>query len=150
MSTARRSQALKAPDDRQRYIQNIPYPKDKLSPTYEEALVEIDTTESAPKDEAPQYTDRYKPAPRESSFIKFFREKWPEMIVLLMGGFLALQIYGLNREIGELKVKNDQHEKDSQRYEEDIRKLEERFQKEIDKLDGKVERLTPNTQSGKR
>jgi hypothetical protein len=147
MSSARTGRAIKTPNDRAQYAQSVASPQDNQSPTYEEALVKFDTTVSELKEDSKK-DNQYQPSSvrPESAITRFIRDKWIEMLLMAFVSAILLQMYSLNREAGELKVKLEQTEKTIEKMEKDNEKLEERLQKEIDRIQENANQITQSPQ----
>ena len=150
MSSQRKGNAVKTPNQRAQYIDNVASPQESQGSTYEEALVTFDTTTSSPKD-VPKKESTYIPSgvEPESPIGRFFREKWPEVLIGIFLLAILLQMYALNREVGELKVKLEQKEIVIDRVNKDAEKMEERLQKEIDRLNQKIDQNSSLNKQGK-
>jgi hypothetical protein len=138
MTKQRSSHDAKTLEDRRQYqattIRKVP------TPTVEEPQYVGESTEDMRPSDT-QSTSPYSPTARshESALGKFFKERWPELLVTLLLAGGAAQTCSLNREVGELRVRVESATNDQQKVEHDVDKVEDRLQKQIDRLATAVE-----------
>lgn len=141
MANARRGRVPKSPEEKRAYQENVIRPKP--SPTVDSLPFSDSTTALTHVDETSTTTTA---TPRHSESRGLFaalRARWHEAggLALLLGflGWMAYQVYGLNREVGELKQRLDAIDKGSADYEE---RMQHRLDRVEDRLDRRDERTT--------
>ncbi len=145
MATPRRSREQKTPKDRETYYANTIAQKDEPSPTLERPLSTGDPTNRM-LDSPIEPTYNTQPTIPNNWFAKFWREHGALTIVssVVIGllAYLALQVYSLNREIGELKMQLNETRTLQDRSEKELEKTEARLKSAIDKTDEKLEQIS--------
>jgi hypothetical protein len=138
MVRPRQSHLQKTPEDRENYrstrLAGGP------SPTLETKRPDSDSTATPVPLGETEPTATYRSTRAEPSWLStLLKQKGAEIIVgvVLLGilSFFFVQLFSLNRELGELKVRQEQHEKESQRR-------EDRQQSEIDRLTDRLDKLS--------
>src|SRR5262249_8459930 len=109
MSGQSRNPKVKSPTERENYLTTTV--RQSTSPTADAPLVNLDTTDAVSAAGAYEPTGETKSTKPESAASRFLREKWAEIVVLLLftvliGFMIGLneKISSLNRENGELKT----------------------------------------------
>lgn len=128
MSRSRSSYEPKARAERQEYFKNTI--RRQLEPTIEDSSFDTDSTDvEAPPAEPTRRP--YTPTRRPSPLSVYLKDHWPTILVtavlIPVLAFLLYQLFVLNREVGELKIRLDESHQH-----------EERLEKQIDKLDDKL------------
>ena len=79
----------------------------------------------------------------EGVFALFFKKHWGEVIVGALLIPLLWQIFGLNREVGELKTQLQEQQAHTQRLEQQLDKANDHLTSEIEKLHDRVDQERP-------
>jgi Tfp pilus assembly protein PilX len=108
----------------------------------------VDSTEAISVDEEELTGPSARPAPilRESALTRFLRDKGFELFLSVAAGvllavvsWLAVQVYSMNRELGELRVRQERSGQDAEKAQQEaaraLEKAEERFQRALDRLE---------------
>src|SRR5262245_53922095 len=107
MSKVRASHVTKTQADLREYIDNAVRPAQAPAPTTETALLAVDSTATpaTEPDDLPtaSYATRRPESPLKDSIFRWLKENG--FASLIVGGlaWMALTVYGLNRELGETK-----------------------------------------------
>ena len=119
-----------------------------IEPTLEEdeSLVPYDSTDP-PEPVSADTGHRLPVRPEPSAFTKFLKERWPELVIFGALAFVLIQMFSMNREIGELQTKLEAVDKVEPRANERIDKAEERLQEAIKRLEDRVDRPDPPAQA---
>lgn len=135
MPRPRSSHEQKSRIDREKYFRDTIRRTPKPGPTVDELFGENDVTGTAEPLDTPTINARYESTrQRPSSLLQHLREKWPEIMIGLIGvvmvpvlGFLLYTVFTLNREVGELKIQLSEGHSQQERLETQIDKLNERL-----------------------
>lgn len=142
MGSERRTHVGRRLSEKQKYMETTV--KRQYEPTYsdDEALVAFDsTTETAVTDTREPTHAPHRPQRVDSSGLtRFLRERWAELVMLPLLAWLFYQVYGINREIGELRSQLHEQQVRSDRLEQQLDRTENRLSGDIDKLHDRLDR----------
>lgn len=139
MTSARSAPVAKTAVERHYYIEtNIRPVRD---PTLE--TVDAPDTTDTPLSVSTRQTSIYTPREREepSPLLLWVQRNWFPVLVLPLLGWLALQIYSLNREVGVMSRELRSVETTTKEYKEDGRR-------ELDQIHTRLDRMEDSTRSG--
>lgn len=138
MRRPRKSHVQKTPEDRENYYST------KIggvgpSPTLDTQYFDQDSTAAVIPTSDVESTATTQRTARSSALSTFLKEKGLEVlvVVIILGGlgFIVLQLFSFNRELGEFKAREEQREKDSERS-------QERLQSDVNRINDRLDRLT--------
>lgn len=139
MTRERSSHQPKTWDERRIYLETTI--RQKLSPTVHEHTEEIDSTETtAAGSEVPT---SYRPTTaRKKSRFATLRGHWPKvavgLVVVPLAGWILVQLYSLNREVGEIRVRIDGTAQQQEQLKKDLERVDEHVTHEIDRIDNRM------------
>lgn len=134
MARSRETHQSKTLEEKRRYWNNVI--RTPTGPTLEDTVPIMDTTDRSAmveKERIGPITTQKMP----SAFFRWVREQMPEILIgvaILLLSWVLLQIYGLNREIGELRTTRTN-------FESQVNKVETALSEKIKTLSSDVYRL---------
>jgi len=133
MARSRSSHQQKDLKDRQRYYRTALGRSPE--PTVEDDLFEADATdvESARTTAVRDYRPLTYPSERSSAITEYLKEHWLEIVLVAVLGFLFTQLFTLNREVGEMKSRQ-----------EDSRRQQEKLETQLDRINDKLNATRPS------
>jgi hypothetical protein len=141
----RSSHQQKTWDERQNYLDTTV--RQKLTPTVDEGVENIDSTETtlAPgSEQTPSYRRTRASKPRRS----WLREHWRKTlsgivgtVIVSIAGWALPQLYSLNREVGELRVQVDGTAKQQEQLRGDLARFEDQMRQEMDRMNDRLDRF---------
>lgn len=114
--------------------------RQKLTPTVQEPSEEIDSTGKTAG--GSEFTRSYRRTkPRKPRF-PGLRENWRKVVVGIvvvpLTGWILIQVYSLNREVGELRVRGEGTEKRLEQLKGDLERLGEQVRQEMDRINDRM------------
>lgn len=139
MTQARRSHEGKTLAEKQEYFETTI--RGKVGPTVDEGTARVDSTETTiapgPEKTTPAY--RRTRVKKRNPYVLLFRENWGKGLVGVVGavilslfGWALVQIYALNREVGQLQQNQSDTKTDLQRF-------EDRMTHELDRINDRLD-----------
>lgn len=147
MTQARRSHEQKSLADRQKYFDTTI--RQNPGPTVDERNARPDSTETTiePGIEPTRPYRRPTRTKKRSQSARFFREHWAKTVVGLaltaVVGLLAwalVQVYALNREVGQIQTQASATAKDQAGAKTDLERFEDRMTQELDRINDRLDR----------
>lgn len=133
--------------ERQKYWETRVKPDRKLTPTVAERANEFDSTET-PLPVEPEVTPSYQRTKRPKRKSHWLREHGVKVLigvgvaaVISLASWALYQLYSLNREIGEIRVRGDGATQQQEQLRGDLQRFEERMQNEIDRMNDRLDRV---------
>ncbi|MCK6685637.1 MAG: hypothetical protein L6R30_24825 [Thermoanaerobaculia bacterium] len=148
MTDARRSHEQKTLQDRRSYFQRTILPKE--SPTVDLKSIPEDSTDAIQVEPEELTAAAFRSTNRTASWLgQFFRQKGIDVflsvvatVLLGIGSWLAIQVFAMNRELGELRVRYERTTQEAEKRQQDasreLEKTEERLQKALDRLESRL------------
>ena len=137
MTRARSSHEPKTWDERRTYIDTTI--RQKLTPTVQEPE-EIDSTGTTAG--GSEFTRSYQRTRSRKPRFPGLRENWLKALVgivaIPLAGWILVQLYSLNREIGELRIHSEVMEKRLEQLKGDLDHLGDQFRQETDRLNDRL------------
>jgi cell division protein FtsL len=144
LTRARSSHQQKTWDEKRCYLETTV--QQKLSPTVDERAQEIDSTETTAG--GVEVTRSYQRTRSRKPRFAQLRENWLKaavaIVVIPLASWILVQLYSLNREVGELRVHIDEMTKRQDELKGDMEKLSERVKQEMDRINDRLNGARPS------
>jgi hypothetical protein len=137
----RRSHLQKTMVERQRYFETTI--GGNPTPTVDEGALEVDSTETTLA-EPPELTISYRPTKAPNPHLVLLRENWVKVVAVVvlvpLTGWVLVQLYTLNRELGELHTQVEGIAKDQAQFKGDLERFEDQVRQETNRINDRLDR----------
>ena len=145
MTRERSSHEQKTLFERQAYFETTIRGPSPPSPTVDERTEELDSTETtlAQKTEP---TRPYRRTKKRNRSLVWLREHWARWVVGIilvpLTGWILLELYSLNREVGELRTQLNGNSKTQEEYKTDFDRFREDMRQELDRINDRLDHIS--------